>query len=183
MKRLLLTVFVLTAGLFVSRHAFHTTADAAPPADAGKKTHDEAAVARARKTVGMLDDIYKKTIVLITDKYVNDADDFAAGRAAVLLFKQITDSGMHTVRLIDATGEPYAPKNVAKDAFEKEGIKRLKEGAKSFEQIADEKGKPVLRVVTPIPVVMKKCVMCHAHYADAKPGEPIGAISYSIPIE
>jgi hypothetical protein len=30
---------------------------------------------------------------------------------------------------------------------------------------------------------MKKCTMCHAHYADAKPGEAIGAISYIIPIE
>jgi hypothetical protein len=30
---------------------------------------------------------------------------------------------------------------------------------------------------------MKKCVMCHAHYADAKKGEPIGAISYTVPIE
>jgi hypothetical protein len=179
----LLTGFALTTGLLGSLCAFHSSTDAAPPSEAAKKAPDEAAVARARKTVGMLDDIYKKTIVLITDKYVNDTDDFAAGRAAVVLFKQITDSGMHTVRLIDATGEPYAPKNVARDAFEKEAVKRLKAGAKTYEQIVDEKGKPVLRVVTPVPVVMKKCVMCHAHYADAKEGEPVGAISYSIPIE
>jgi hypothetical protein len=30
---------------------------------------------------------------------------------------------------------------------------------------------------------MEKCVMCHAHYADVKKGAPIGAISYSLPIE
>jgi hypothetical protein len=40
-----------------------------------------------------------------------------------------------------------------------------------------------LRAITPVPVVMQKCVMCHEHYRDAKPGEAIGAISYSVPIE
>jgi hypothetical protein len=34
------------------------------------------AVERTRKTVRMLDDVYKTTVVLITDKYVNDEDDF-----------------------------------------------------------------------------------------------------------
>jgi|GEM_PF-5876378 len=40
-----------------------------------------------------------------------------------------------------------------------------------------------LRALTSVPVVMKKCVMCHEHYADAKEGEAIGAISYTFPIE
>jgi len=30
---------------------------------------------------------------------------------------------------------------------------------------------------------MKKCVMCHEHYADVKKGEPIGTISYTVPIQ
>ena len=77
----------------------------------------EDAVARARKTAAMLDDIYKNAVVLITDRYVNDEDDFAAGAAAVQLFKTISDKGWHTVRLIDATGDPYDSENVAKDDF------------------------------------------------------------------
>ena len=41
------------------------------------------ALERTRKTIRMLDDIYKAAVVLITDKYVNDKDDFPAGSAAI----------------------------------------------------------------------------------------------------
>lgn len=44
-----------------------------------KSKVDPKAVARARKTVKMLDDIYKSTIVLVTDKYVNKKEDYPAG--------------------------------------------------------------------------------------------------------
>jgi hypothetical protein len=144
---------------------------------------DEAALKRTRKAVQMLDNIYKQVIVLITDKYVNTEEDFPAGSAAVVLFRNITESGTHEVRLIDATGMPYEEKNVAKDEFEKEGLKQLKAGKDYYEKIVDKNGKPYLRALTPVPVVMKKCIMCHPHYADAKKGEPIGAISYTIAID
>jgi hypothetical protein len=140
------------------------------------------AVARTRQTVQMLDNVYKQTIVLITEKYVHDESDFAAGSAAVELFARIGEGGSHTVQLLDATGEPYEPNNVASDEFEREGIRRLKEGKEVHEQVSTRDGKPVLRVMTPVPVVLKKCIMCHSHYADAKDGEPIGALSYEVPI-
>lgn len=143
----------------------------------------KAAVERSRKATQTLDNIFKQTIVLVTDKYVHDEDDFAAGSAAVLLFKNISESGDNKVRLIDATGEPYDDENVAKDDFEREGIKRLKAGDQLYEEIVSKDGKHQLRTLTAVPVVMQKCVMCHAHYADAKKGEPIGAISYIVPIE
>ena len=146
------------------------------------KGNDEGVV-RARKAVQMLDNIYKQTIVLITDKYVHTADDFPAGSAAVQLFDNISKTGSHQVRLMDATGEPYDAENVPRDEFEKEGIMRLKSGAATYEQVVQVAGKKQLRVLTPVPVVMKKCVMCHAHYADAKGGEPIGAIGYVMPID
>ncbi|MBW3598745.1 MAG: DUF3365 domain-containing protein [Planctomycetes bacterium] len=151
------------------------------PAD--KPKVDEAAVARARKTAAMLDDVYKNAIVLITDKYVHDESDFAAGAAAVQLFKTISDKGWHNVRLLDATGDPFDAENVAKDQFEKEGITSLKQGKATVEQVVQKDDEPYLRVMTPVPVVLKKCIMCHPHYEDARPGEPIGAISYTIPIE
>ncbi|REK18957.1 MAG: DUF3365 domain-containing protein [Planctomycetota bacterium] len=144
---------------------------------------DAAAVERSRKTVQMLDQIYKQAIVLITDKYVHDEDDFPAGSAAVAWFDAISKTGSHQVRLIDASGEPYEPNNVARDEFERQGVKRLKAGDATYEQVVYDDGEPHLRVLTPVPVVMKKCVMCHPHYADAAPGEPIGAISYTMPIE
>jgi hypothetical protein len=158
-----------------------------PPAKKDKPAADapnEVAIERSRKTVRMLDDVYKQTIVLITDKYVHDTDDFAAGSAAVLLFKNISKSGNQQVRLLDVTGEPYEPANVAQDAFEKEGVKRIKAGASFYDEVVKKDGKYELRAMTSVPVVMQKCVMCHAHYAEAKKkGESIGAISYTVPIE
>lgn len=147
------------------------------------KKPDKVAVDRARKTTQTLDNVYKQTIVLITDKYVNKKGDYPAGRAAIRLFENISKSGSHKVRLIDATGDPYSPRNVAKDDFEREGIKRLKAGANVYEQVVQEKGKPYLRTLTPVPVVMKKCITCHEHYAKVKKGAPVGAISYVVPIE
>lgn len=144
---------------------------------------DKAALARTRKTVRMLDDIYKQTIVLITTKYVTKDSDYPAGRAAVKLFEAISNNGHHNVRLLDATGKPYNPKNVAKDEFEKTGIMKLKAGESYIDEVVQKDGKPYLRAMTTVPVVMAKCVECHAHYAAAKKGEAIGAISYVVPIE
>lgn len=143
---------------------------------------DEEALERTRQTVRMLDNIYKQTIVLITDKYVHDEDDFPAGSAAVLLFERISKTGSHQVRLLDATGDPYDAANVAKDDFEKQGIEHLKAGGGYYDQIVQKEGTNQLRAITPVPVVMEKCIMCHPHYADVKEGEPIGAISYIVPI-
>ncbi|HEV3303166.1 MAG TPA: DUF3365 domain-containing protein [Planctomycetaceae bacterium] len=141
------------------------------------------AINRARKQVRMLDDVYKTTVVLITDKYVNNENDFPFGSAAVELFKQISKKGWHDVRLLDATGKPTTEANVAGDDFEREGIKRLRSGQDYVDRVEQRDGKHYLRAMTPIPVVMKKCIMCHAHYADAKKGQPIGALSYRIEIE
>jgi hypothetical protein len=167
--------FTLIATLAVTMLIAIPRANAEPPS--------KASVDRTRKTLEMLDGIYKQTVVLITDKYVHKDDDFPAGSAAVALFKIVSDGGTHQVRLIDATGKPYESKNVAKDEFEKEGIKRLKAGDKTYEQVLQVDGKSYLRMLTPVPVVMQKCVMCHDHYKDAKPGEPIGAITYTMQIE
>lgn len=143
----------------------------------------KAAVNRARETVKMLDDVYKNAVVLITDKYVNDEDDFPAGSAAIELFSRISKKGWHVVELLDATGEPYDPDNVASDDFEKKGIAELKGGKDYYEEVQKKDGAWVLRAVTPIPVVMQKCTMCHENYKKAKKGEPIGVLAYEIPIK
>jgi hypothetical protein len=160
-----------------------TTPKAAPPNANAEGQPRRAAVNRTRETVKMLDDIYKQTIVLITDKYVHDDDDFPAGSAAVELFRRVGKSGFHQVRLLDATGQPYEEANVAKTDFEKAGIKQLKAGKDFYEEVVVKEGKPYLQAITPVPVVMDKCIMCHPHYKDAKKGEPIGAISYELPIK
>ncbi|MDG2223025.1 MAG: DUF3365 domain-containing protein [Rubripirellula sp.] len=142
----------------------------------------ETATERTRDTVRMLDDVYKTAVVLITTHYVNDEDDLPAGTAAIALFDAVNKKGWHEVRLLDASGEPINDANVAQDKFEREGVAKLKSGKNWHETIVTEKGKRHLRVVTPIPVVLEKCTMCHENYKEFKQGEPIGAISYKIPI-
>ena len=162
-------VALVSGGLWLS--AAETGADA------------DAAVVRTRKQVQVLDDVYKTAVVLITEKYVNKPEDFAAGSAAIALFDAISKKGHHQVRLLDATGKPYDADNVAKDDFEKEAIKQLKAGQATYEKIENRKDGRYLRVATPVPVVLKKCSMCHEHYKQAKDGEPIGALPYTLKVE
>ena len=156
---------------------------AAPVASAGQDKVDEAALKRARKQVRMLDDIYKTAIVLITEKYVQTKKDYPAGRAAIRWLNDIAKKGHPEARLIDVSGEPYTPTNVAKDDFEKEGVKQLKAGKDYFERVEQKGGKPHLRAMTAVPVVMERCILCHENYRKVKKGEAVGAITYTVPIE
>jgi hypothetical protein len=62
-------------------------------------------------------------------------------------------------------------------------VQRLKAGAAIHERVVGDKGKHQLRAISPVSVIMQKCVMCHTQYADVERYEPIGAISYIIPID
>lgn len=144
---------------------------------------DDPALARTRETVKMLDDIYKTAVVLITTHYVNDADDLPAGTAAIALFEAISKKGWHEVRLLDATGAPLDEDNSPRDSFEKMAVRQLKAGESWHEEIVEKDGKRSLRAATPIPVVLEKCTMCHDHYKSYQKDEPIGLLSYTIPIK
>ena len=162
---------------------FLAIAPVALNAEKEQKPKHDAALERTRKTVRMLDDLYKTVVVLITENYINDDDDLPAGTAAIALFDAMKKKKWHEVRLLDATGDPYDAKNVARDAFEREAIKQLKAGKPYVDRVESRDDGRYLRAVTPIPVVLKKCVMCHDSYKNVKPGEPIGALSYTLRIE
>jgi hypothetical protein len=144
---------------------------------------EDAALARTRKTVRMLDDIYKSAVVLITEHYVNESSDLPAGTAAKALFAAVEQKGWHQVRLVDATGQPIETVNSPADDFERQAIQALLDGQGYIDQVVELDGQRYLRAATPIPVVLEKCVMCHAHYGDAKEGQPIGALIYKLPVE
>ncbi len=193
LSRLLIATLGVTAFVFAAWTSLSTVASAqddnadkaAQSETKPQAARGERAVERTRKTVRMLDDVYKSAVVLITQHYVNDEDDLPAGSAAIALFDAVKKKGWHEVKLLDVSGEPYNDDNVAKDDFDKEATKRIKAGESWYEQVVkgDKKNKRSLRVATPIPVVLKKCVMCHPHYEDVKEGEAIGLLSYTIPIE
>jgi hypothetical protein len=153
-------------------------------ASAADPATDDAALERTRKQVRMLDDLYKTSIVIVTENYVDDAEGLAAGDAFQALFKVMKDKGYHEVRLLDATGEPYDSDNAPRDDFESAAIDALKSGETAwYEAVVEVEGKQVLRAATPVPVVMEKCILCHEHYADVPEGQAIGALSYTIAIE
>lgn len=142
----------------------------------------EADVERARNTVRMLDDIYKGSIVTLTDQYVNDKDTIPAGTAFKKIFKLAETKGWQTTRIIDCSGEPYDDENVANDTFEKQAVVKLLEGQPWVEAVEVREGVSHLRVATPIPVVFEKCIMCHGNYEGVEPGKAIGALTYAVPI-
>lgn len=143
----------------------------------------DAAVDRTRKQVQMLDDLYKTAVVLITEHYVKDENTLAAGEAAQALFAAMKKKGWHEVRLLDVAGEPIKSSNVAQDGFEKDAIAQLKAGKSFVEKVETKAGKRVFRAATPIPVVHKKCILCHPNYEKVPAGAPIGALGYTVAIE
>jgi hypothetical protein len=171
---------LLTLGL--AGAAFLPLADSPRAVSQDKQAENPAAIARARKTVRMLDDVYKTGIVLMTDKYVRTEKDYPAGRLAVNWFKAVSKNGTHgSASLTSAANHSKA--NVAKDDFDKEGVRQMKLGKDFYEQVIRKDGKAYLRAMTPVPVVNDKCIMCHAHYKTAKKGEAIGALTYAVPLD
>ena len=136
----------------------------------------------ARRELRLLDDMYKTSIVLITQHYVNSDDDLPAGEAFKLQFAAMEKTGWHEVKLLDATGDPLNPENEPGKGFETRGVIELLKGKSIHEEVITENDKRFLRGTTAIPVVMEKCIMCHDNYAGLPAGKAIGAISFKVPI-
>ena len=134
----------------------------------------------ARKTVRMLDDLYKTYIVLITQEYVDDPSVLPAATLSKRVFESMNKKGWHKARLLDATGTPFNPENNPRDEFERDAIKAMIAGKTYFEKIEKIEGKDHLRAVTSVHAIMKGCISCHP---DRKFGDLLGGIAYIIPLE
>ena len=141
---------------------------------------DAAAVARARATVKLLDDLHKGYVVTITSTYVRAQEVTPAATVAKKVFQHMEANGHGSGRLIDVTGKPFREENVAKTDFEKKAAAAIKGGTPYIDEVGTKDGKPVLRAATVVPVVMKQCTNCHNGY---KEGDIIGALTYEIPIK
>ena len=142
---------------------------------------EDPAITRTRQQVNMLDDLYKTAVVLITEHYVTDPSILSAATASKALFAAMKKNGWHDVRLLGFTDVIYnADENLPQDAFEKKAKENLLAGKSSHEEVVTKNGKRYLRVATPVPVVMEKCIMCHANFK-GKEG-PIGSLSYTVPV-
>jgi len=134
----------------------------------------------ARKTVRMLDDVYKTYIVLITEEYVDDPSVLPAATLSKRVFKSMNKKGWHKARLLDATGTPFNPENNPRDEFERDAINAMISGKTYFEKIEKIEGKDYLRAVTSVHAVMKGCISCHP---SSKIGDLLGGIAYNIALE
>ena len=140
---------------------------------------DTAAVDRTRKQILMLDDLYKTAVVAITEHYVNDPSTLSAASAAKVLFAAMKKNGWHEARLLGFTDVLFnASENAPKDEFENKAKEALLGGAANYEEVVSKGGKDYLRMATAVPVVMEKCIMCHADFKDKKGA--IGAIAYTV---
>jgi len=173
---------ILASGKFATSSAFLAT-DEPAAAETSDDAPKDAAVERARREVQMIDTIYKTSIVLITEHYVNNEDELPAGEAFILLFDTMTKKGFHEVKLMDASGDPHNDDNRPKEGFEQTAVKKLVAGEAVYDEVVTENGKRFLNSATAVPVVMKKCIMCHDNYEGVPAGKAIGAMRYKIPID
>ena len=142
---------------------------------------EDPAIARTRQQALMLDDLYKTSIVLITEHYVQNPSTLSAASAAKALFGAMKEKGWQETRLLGFSNAVFNPENKPKDDFEQTAQAKLSTGAGYYQRVIKESdGRRYLYFATPVPVVMEKCVMCHADFKD-KSG-PIGALAYKIPI-
>jgi len=142
---------------------------------------EDPAIARTRQQALMLDDLYKTSVVLITEHYVKDPSTLSAASAAKALFEAMKQKGWHEARLVGFNNTLFNPENQPKDDFEQTAQSKLMAGEAHYERtIKEADGKRYLYFATPVPVVMEKCVMCHADFKDET--GPIGALSYKIPV-
>jgi hypothetical protein len=151
-------------------------------AAAGAATaEDDPAVARTVEQVKMLDALYKNAVVLITEHYVENPSSLSAATASKLLFAAMKKNGFHEVRLLGLTDQLTNPEeNSPKGNFEETAKEKLLSGEESYKRVINEGGKRYLYMATGVPVVMEKCVMCHANFK-GKTG-PIGALAYKVPV-
>jgi len=141
---------------------------------------EDPAITRTRDQVRMLDDLYKTVIVLVTEHYVTDPSVLSAASAGKALFAAMNDKGWHEVRLVGLTDVITNPQNKPQDAFEEAAKASLLGGKSVHEEVVVKGDKRYLRIATPIPVVMEKCVMCHANFKDNK--GIIGSLAYTVPV-
>lgn len=138
-------------------------------------------VVRTRQHVEMLDILYKTAIVLITDKYVTDPSKFSGASAAKAIFDTMKEHGFHEVRLVGLTDIMINPGlNKPKDAFEEEAKRKLLSGKATHEEVVNLEGRRYLRMATAVPVVLERCVMCHANFKGNEGA--IGTLVYTVPL-
>ena len=90
-----------------------------------------------------------------------------------IVLREVAAKGWPESRILNTTGRPLNPENTARDQFERDAVKALMSGKKSFERVEAD----AYRYAVPIPIVDKTCLTCHVR---SKVGDVVGALSHRI---
>jgi len=163
------------------KYSLSALALAAATAAGAATVEDDPAIARTVEQVKMLDALYKTAVVLITEHYVENPSSISAATASKLLFAEMKKNGFHEARLVGLTDQLTNPEeNTPKGDFEETAKQKLLSGEEYYKRVIQEGDKRYLYMATGVPVVMEKCVMCHANFK-GKTG-PVGALAYKVPV-
>jgi hypothetical protein len=135
----------------------------------------DAAVARARDQVKMLDSLYKTAVVSVTNRY----DGPPAIKVAKDVFALMEKDGWHKAKLVDASGMPQNEANLPQTDFEKRAAEAIKAGKPYYDEVSGQGKSRTLYAATVVPAVTKKCATCHG----LDEGDLLGFIRYELPIK
>ncbi len=134
---------------------------------------EDAALARTRGEVKMLDDLYKNAVVSITQRYM---DGPPAAKVAKDVFGAMAKAGHHDAKLVDATGNPQNEANLPATEFEKRAADAMRAGKPYYEEVVGAGADRHLLAATVVPAVLPKCASCHG----VNEGDLLGFIRYDL---
>jgi hypothetical protein len=123
----------------------------------------------------MLDDLFKVTVVDITNRY----DGPPAAKVAKVIFAAAEEKAYFKAKLLDATGAPQNEANVPRDDFDKRAAQAMMQGQSYLEEVVGQGEARRLRVATAVPAVVQKCAKCHG----VQKGDLLGFLSYDLPVK
>jgi hypothetical protein len=136
---------------------------------------DDPALERTRAHAKMLDDVFKITVVDITNRY----DGPPAAKVAKAVFAAADQKGYFSARLVDLTGSPLNEDNVPKSDFEKRAAEVLHRGKAYYEEVVGTGQDRRLLVASAVPAVVRKCARCHG----VEQGALLGFLRYDLPVK
>lgn len=151
------------------------TAQATAP-EAAPAAADDPALERTRAEVQMLDALYKNAVVSITKVYPKGAP---AIRVAQDVFAAMEQTGHHSAKLVDSTGNPLGADSEPKTEFEKRASKAMQDGKPYYEEVTGEGADRRLLAATVVPAVLPRCAACHG----VLEGDLLGFIRYDLPVK
>lgn len=137
---------------------------------------------RARSAAQVLAESHLELMQRHTETYVREDTDESACTLLQELFSEMKSKGQGELRLMALTAEPIVDANAPEGEFEAMAAEMLRTGRNHVERTEWDGGRPYLRSATAITVSSNRCVLCHPNYKGLPAEQPVGALSYRLPL-